>query len=345
NKDLKFVYKVTYVRDEKTNDKVVVYYKSTTGNIEIATPDGGVKYWNYPEWNPEIEYGSATGKIVFYQGFHFKHSGWASKGDSPKLNGDWSPWTKLSTAEEAAINCPGNHMMDSAGTAPNAHLEPMDITKVEGLGTPMEKMHITYTPEWGKWGGRKYTPKISPWNKISHMQYAFVDVIPDYTGSFFTDKDDISHLKRSAADAPNGTNLKVSPNIFDPGAAFSAYGGTNAFMTEYNEMSRKYPYVKPIASLGGWSRSAFFRDAAQPNNMAHFVQRCIDFIREFNMVGIDIDWEFPCNRRDGDLVDSPNDLGSPRAADDEEFLFTNLMQALRVALDKAGEEDGKYYFL
>ncbi|WP_294095715.1 glycosyl hydrolase family 18 protein [uncultured Cetobacterium sp.] len=345
NKDLKFVYKVTYVRDEKTNDKVVVYYKSTTGNIEIATPDGGVKYCNYPEWNPEIEYGSATGKIVFYQGFHFKHSGWASKGDSPKTNGDWSPWTMLSTSEEAAINCPGNHMMDSAGTAPNAHLEPMDITKVEGLGTPMEKMHITYTPEWGKWGGRKYTPKISPWNKISHMQYAFVDVIPDYTGNFFTDKDDISHLKRSAADAPIGTSLKVSPNIFDPGAAFSAYGGTNAFMTEYNEMSRKYPYVKPIASLGGWSRSAFFRDAAQPNNIAHFVQRCIDFIREFNMVGIDIDWEFPCNRRDGDLVDSPNDLGSPRAADDEEFLFTNLMQALRVALDKAGEEDGKYYFL
>jgi len=34
------------------------------------------------------------------------------------------------------------------------------VTKIEGLGTPMEKMHITYTPEWGKWGGRKYTPKI-----------------------------------------------------------------------------------------------------------------------------------------------------------------------------------------
>lgn len=345
NKDLKFVYKVTYTRDEKTNDKVTVYYKSTTGKIEIATPDGGVKYCNHPEWNPEIEYGSATGKVVFYQGFHFRHSGWASKGDSPKTNGDWSPWTMLSAAEEAAINCPGNHMMDSAGTAPNAHLEPMDLAQVKGLGTPMEKMHITYTPEWGKWGGRKYTPKISPWNKISHMQYAFVDVIPDYTGNFFTDKDDISHLTKSAADAPNGTSLNISPNIFDPGAAFSAYGGTNPFMTEYNEMCRQYPYVKPIASLGGWSRSAFFRDAAQPGKIDYFVQRCIDFIREFNMVGIDIDWEFPCSRRDADLIDNKNDLGTPRAQDDEEFLFTNLMQALRKALDKAGEEDGKYYFL
>lgn len=344
NKDLKFVYKVTYTRDEKTNDKVTVYYKSTTGTIEIATPDGGVKYCNYPEWNPEIEYGSATNKIVYYNGLHFRHTGWASKGDKPLVEG-WSPWTKLSDSEEAAINCPGNHQMDSAGTAPNAHLEPMNVSNVEGLGTPMEKMHITYTPEWGKWGGRKYTPKISPWNKISHMQYAFVDVIPDYTGNFFTDKDDISHLTKSAADAPNGTSLNVSPNIFDPGAAFSAYGGTNAFMTEYNEMSKKYPYVKPIASLGGWSRSAFFRDAAQPGKIDHFVQRCIDFIREFNMVGIDIDWEFPCSRRDADLVDNKNDLGTPRAQDDEEYLFTNLMQALRKALDKAGEEDGKYYFL
>ena len=345
NKDLKFVYRVTYVRDEKTNDKVVVYYKSTTGTIEIATPDGGVKYCKYPEWNSEIEYGAATNKIVFYQGFHFRHTGWATKGDAPKLNGDWSPWTKLSAGEESQIGCPGNHLMDSAGTKPNAHLEPMNISEVEGLGSPMEKMHITYTPEWGKWGGRKYTPKITPWNKISHMQYAFIDVIPDYTGKFNTDKDDISHLKRSAADAPIGTSLKVSPNIFDPGAAFSAYGGTNAFMTEYNEMARKYPYVKPIASLGGWSRSAFFRDAAQPDKIDYFVKRCIDFIREFNFVGVDIDWEFPCDRRDGDLVDSPNDLGSPRAADDEEVLFTNLMKALRGALDKAGQEDGKYYFL
>ncbi|MGL5594127.1 MAG: hypothetical protein ACRDDH_09350, partial [Cetobacterium sp.] len=169
NKDLKFVYRVTYVRDEKTNDKVVVYYKSTTGTIEVATPDGGVKYCKYPEWSPEIEYGSPTNKIVFYQGFHFKHTGWATKGDSPKLNGDWSPWTKLSVAEESSIACPGNHLMDSAGTKPNAHLEPMNISEVEGLGSPMEKMHITYTPEWGKWGGRKYTPKITPWNKISHM--------------------------------------------------------------------------------------------------------------------------------------------------------------------------------
>ncbi|MGL4977718.1 MAG: glycosyl hydrolase family 18 protein, partial [Cetobacterium sp.] len=345
NKDLKIVYRVTYVRDEKTNDKVVVYYKSTTGKMEIATPDGGVKYCNYPEWNSEIEYGAATNKIVFFGGAHFKHSGWASKGDGPKLNGDWSPWTKLSASEEAAINCPGNHMMDAAGTKPNAHLEPMNVSGVEGLGNPMEKMHITYSPEWGKWGGRKYTPKITPWGKISHMQYAFIDVIPDYTGNFFTDKDDISHLKRSASDAPNGTNLKISPNIFDPGAAFSKYGGTNAFMTEYNEMSKKYPYVKPIASLGGWSRSAFFRDAAQPQNIEHFTKRCIDFIREFSFAGIDIDWEFPCNRREGDLLDSPNDLGSPRAADDEEFLFSNLMKALRTALDKAGKEDGKYYFL
>ncbi|MGL5596036.1 MAG: glycoside hydrolase family 18 protein, partial [Cetobacterium sp.] len=198
----------------------------------------------------------------------------------------------------------------------------------------------------GKWGGRKYTPKITPWNKISHMQYAFVDVIPDYTGKFFTDKDDISHLTQSARDAVNGAgSLNVSPNVFDPGAAFSAYGGTNAFMTEYNEMCKKYPYVKPIASLGGWSRSAFFRDAAQPNKIDHFVKRCIDFIREFNFAGVDIDWEFPCSRRDADLVDNKNDLGTPRAADDEEILFTNLMKALRGALDKAGQEDGKYYFL
>ncbi|WP_297599064.1 glycosyl hydrolase family 18 protein [uncultured Cetobacterium sp.] len=345
-KDIKFVYKVTYTRDEQTNDKVVVYYKSTTGKIEIAVEDGGVKYCEHPEWNSEIEYGTATGKIVYYSGFHFKHSGWASKGDTPKLNGDWSPWTKLTAGEELQIDCPGQHVMDAIGKIPNAHLEPMNIAEVEGIGSPMEKKHITYSAEWGKWGGRKYTPKVSPWNKISHMQYAFIDVTPDYSGEFITDKDDISHLGKAAQDVATGAGaLNVSPNIFDPGAAFSKYGGTNAYMTEFMEMGKKYPYVKPIASLGGWSRSGFFRDAASDEKRDYFVKRCVDFIREFNFVGIDIDWEFPCSRRDGDLVDNKNDLGTPRAKDDEDVLFNKLMQSLRIALDNAGKEDGKYYFL
>lgn len=346
NKDLKIVYKVTYLRDEITKDNVTVYYKSTTGKIEITTGENAVKYCNYPQWNKEIEYGAATNKIVFHDGSHFRHTGWAATGDGPKINGEWSPWTKLSTSEELNINCTGHHLMDSLGKKPNAHLFPMNVSSVIGIGTPMEKMHVTYSAEWGKWGSRKYTPKISPWNKISHMQYAFVDVAPDYQNKFITNKDDISHLTKTANDVVLGAgNLNISPNIFDPGAAFSNYGGTNPYMTEFMEMAIKFPYVKAMASLGGWSRSGFFRDAASDSKREYFVKRCVDFIREFNFCGIDIDWEFPCAQRMGDLVDNKNDLGTPRAQDDENILFSKLMKSLRIALDNAGKEDGKYYFL
>lgn len=345
NKDLKIVYKVTYVRDEATKDTVTVYYKSTTGVVEVATGDGAVKYCKYPQWNKDIEYGTATNKIYFNKGYHFRHTGWAGKNDEPTPNPGWSPWTQLTASEEVAINCPGNHKLDTKGVEVNAHLKPMNPAKVASVGYPMEKMHITYTPEWAKWA-RKYTPKMTPWSKISHMQYAFVDVRPDYTSSFNTDPDKLDHLAKSAADAPSGSgSYQVSPNIFDPAAAFSEYGGTNAFLIEFNDMSVKYPYTKPIASLGGWSRSAFFRDAASDSKRSYFVSRCVDFIRTFLMVGIDIDWEFPGDRRDGDKVDNSNDLGTPRGGSDEAVLFTLLMKDLRKALDKAGQEDGKYYFL
>lgn len=345
SKDLKIVYKVTYVRDEATKDTATVYYKSTTGVIEAATAGGSVKYCKYPQWNKDVEYGTATNKIYFNKGYHFRHTGWAGKNDEPAPTTGWSPWTQLSASEETAINCPGNHKLDTPGIEPNAHVKPMNIAKVASVGYPMEKMHITYTPEWGKWA-RKYTPKITPWSKISHMQYAFVDVRPDYKNRFITDKDDISHLDQTRADAAKGSgSLAVSPNIFDPGAAFSTYGTTNAFLTEYQDMCEKYPYTKPIASLGGWSRSAFFRDAASDEKRANFTAKCVEFLRTFLMVGIDIDWEFPGDRRDGDVVDNKNDLGTPRGGSDEAALFTILMKDLRKALDKAGQEDGKYYFL
>ncbi|GLI57394.1 hypothetical protein PM10SUCC1_29080 [Propionigenium maris DSM 9537] len=340
--DVKVVYKVTYERGDGP-DKVV-YYKSTTGNMAPSF-EMGKEVCKYPEWNPNKEYGSwgnpeNGGEKVYYKGKHYHHVGWVKKGEAPDRS-QWG-WREFYYAE-----CPEDHVMDTLGSDANAHLQPMEVNKVVGLGTPMEKKFIAYTPEWGKWGGLNYTPKISPWDKITHMQYAFIDVRPDYTNGFNVDPDDDhSALKRANKDCPNFTGYPlVTPNFFDGSAAFSNYGSTNAFHTEYVEYSKKYPYVKTIPSLGGWSRSGFFRDAASDKNIAFFTERCVELIRRFGFMGIDIDWEYPGIKREGDKVDNHYDIGCPRATNDEGKMFTKLMKSLRKALDSAGEEDGKYYFL
>jgi chitinase len=79
-----------------------------------------------------------------------------------------------------------------------------------------------------------------------------------------------------------------------------------------------YPHIRVVISVGGWSDSAKFSDAALPENRTAFVSSCIDlFIRgNFDPAngvvdpgvfdGIDIDWEYPgacgatCNHRSED---------------------------------------------
>jgi len=69
------------------------------------------------------------------------------------------------------------------------------------------------------------------------------------------------------------------------------------------KLKQMYPNIKVVISLGGWTQSFRFSDAALPQNRAAFVASCIDMFINGNMEpginaagvfdGIDIDWEYP----------------------------------------------------
>ena len=76
-------------------------------------------------------------------------------------------------------------------------------------------------------------------------------------------------------------------------------------------LQKKYPHLKVIFSLGGWTWSKFFSNAALPANRSASVGSCIDLFIKGNLPaiggepqggagsafgvfdGIDIDWEWP----------------------------------------------------
>ncbi len=82
---------------------------------------------------------------------------------------------------------------------------------------------------------------------------------------------------------------------------------------QLRELKAKYPKLKVVISIGGWTWSDKFSDAALPANRAAFVSSCIDMFIRGNFApgvsragifdGIDIDWEYPgecgetCNYR------------------------------------------------
>jgi len=193
------------------------------------------------------------------------------------------------------------YKMNNSLTSPNLLQGPR-------VANSSERRIVTYFPEWGIYQ-RNYQISDVPWDKITHFNYAFVDI-----------------------DLQNGT-----VKLFDDHAA-------NINLPAMVEYSARFPNVTTMFSIGGWSRSAGFRNAAATQaNRQRFADSCVDFLRRWGFGGVDVDWEYPTFRREGDSVDNPNDQGTPQADITEAETFPLLLKTLRETLDRAGQQDGRYY--
>lgn len=83
------------------------------------------------------------------------------------------------------------------------------------------------------------------------------------------------------------------------------------------------PNLKVMIACGGWGADGFSDMAHTAANRKKFVQSAINFIEEYQLDGLDIDWEYPCIPADG-----------TGARDVDKQNFTFLMQELREALDQ-----------
>jgi chitinase len=91
-------------------------------------------------------------------------------------------------------------------------------------------------------------------------------------------------------------------------------------------LRRTHPHLRILVSVGGWTWSGGFSDAAlTPESRRTFVQSAIDFVRRHDLDGFDVDWEYPGLRGNN----------NPHRPEDKEN-FTALMAELRAALDADG---------
>jgi GH18 family chitinase len=74
---------------------------------------------------------------------------------------------------------------------------------------------------------------------------------------------------------------------------------TDPKVVEQFEVFKGMTRVKKIISLGGWAFSTepgtfqILREAAKPANREKFKNNLISFMKEHNLDGIDLDWEYP----------------------------------------------------
>lgn len=135
-------------------------------------------------------------------------------------------------------------------------------------------------------------------NKLTHINYAFVDV-----------KDSLAWLHNLATDSINFRKL--------------------------NYLKKDNPDLKIMISLGGWSWSENFSDAVlTPTSREKFAKSSVQIVADYNLDGVDIDWEYPGLRGEDNVF---------RAEDKQNF--TLMFEVLRKELDALATTTGKKYYL
>ncbi|MER8187330.1 glycosyl hydrolase family 18 protein [Kitasatospora sp. NPDC094015] len=192
--------------------------------------------------------------------------------------------------------------------------------------------------------------------KLTTLNYAFANIHPTTKQCFITNKaagnDSDPNAGDGAGDAwadfgrgwDAGTSVAGTTDTWDQPLA----GNFN----QLKQLKAKYPNLKMQISLGGWSYSKWFSDAAATDaSRKALVSSCIDMYIKGNLPvidgrggagsaagifdGIDLDWEWP--NSDGHLgnVFKPADKAN----------YTLLAQEFRRQLDALGATTGKHYTL
>jgi chitinase len=175
--------------------------------------------------------------------------------------------------------------------AGNATITATFVDSSSGGGTPRpalptSKMIVGYFAQWAIYQ-RGYLVKnvdtSGAATAMNVMNYAFA--APD------------ANLNCASLDtfADYGKAFSASESV--DGVADTSSQPLKGNFNQILKLKAKYPKLRVLLSLGGWSQSYRFTTVAQPAKRAAFVKSCIDTFMRGNAAGVfdgfDIDWEYP----------------------------------------------------
>jgi chitinase len=103
-------------------------------------------------------------------------------------------------------------------------------------------------------------------------------------------------------------------------------------LTLLHDLQRINPKLKIILSIGGWGAGWFSDAALTPVSRCRFATSAVMLMDQYNLDGIDVDWEYPGQKGGG----APNGF---RAEDKENF--TKLLAEVRNELDVLSDARGR----
>ena len=144
-----------------------------------------------------------------------------------------------------------------------------------------DKRITGYYSEWAIYQ-RDYHIRQIDGNKLTHLCYAFMHMNLSRT--------DYKLMKGKSKYPPK----PYYPDIPEGTIAFhDEYAGLQN-MKELEELKKKYPHLKVLISVGGWTLSLNFSTVmADRQKRTQFVRSSVDFVLKHGFDGIDLDFEYP----------------------------------------------------
>ncbi|RJG47883.1 glycosyl hydrolase family 18 protein [Motilimonas pumila] len=223
-----------------------------------------------------------------------------------------------------------------------SHLDPLDMKVDPSNGnytTPENTVVGTYFVEWGVYG-RKFSVDEIPAQNLTHIIYGFVPICgPNESLGEIENGNSLAALNRACAGTADYEMV-----IHDPWAAVQMPQGDHIHSTPYKgtygqmmALKQRYPDLKILPSVGGWTLSDPFYDFVDKSKRDIFVASAKKFLQTWKFFdGIDIDWEYPGGQGAHPTKGNP-DLDGQAYAD--------LMKELRAMLDELSAETGREYQL
>jgi chitinase len=196
---------------------------------------------------------------------------------------------------------------------------------------------VGYFTQWGIYGRNFQVSKVQASGaaaKLTHLNYAFGNVSAAGTCV--------------SADEWADWGVPFTADLSVDGVADVAGQPISGNLNQLAELKKKNPNLKVLISLGGWTGSAFFSDAAlTPASRAKLVSSCVDLWIKGNLPGlapgagagifdgVDLDWEWP---------GSDGNVGNVIRPEDKQN-FTLLAAEFRKQLDATGKPSHKHYDL
>ncbi|XTZ15463.1 chitinase C-terminal domain-containing protein [Micromonospora echinospora] len=230
-----------------------------------------------------------------------------------------------------------------------------DVYDTEGrevMGADHRRRIIGYFTSWrtGKNGAPAYLANQIPWNKITHINYAFAHV------------DAANRISVGAPTAPDNP----ATNMTWPGVAGAEMDPQYSYTGHFNllnKFKKQHPDVKTLVSVGGWAETGgyidangtrvdaggFYRMTTTGSNTVNtagintFADSVVSFLRTYGFDGVDIDYEYPTSNNKAGHPQDFAQADAKRAGLNASYQV--LMRTLREKLDAAAAADGRYYML